>query len=117
MIFVHCFIRHCEHLKGACLHAEVPAYAETLPEGRRYGTQAWQSPFAYAPVKRDCFVPLAMTPSSISIYQYVDPLKSFLHSEYNLLEWGVRVKADGMKIQYSDYDRLVKPKVGNFSVH
>jgi len=94
MIFVHCFIRHCEHLKGA-----------------------WQSPFAYAPVKRDCFVPLAMTPSSISIYQYVDPLKSFLHSEYNLLEWGVRVKADGMKIQYSDYARLVNPKVGDFSVH
>ena len=30
---------------------------------------------------------------------------------------GVRVKADGRKIQYSDYDRLVKPKVGNFSVH
>jgi len=30
---------------------------------------------------------------------------------------GVMVKADGMKIQYSDDDRLVKPKVGNFRVH
>jgi hypothetical protein len=29
----------------------------------------------------------------------------------------VMVKADGMKIQYSDYDQLVKPKVGNFRVH
>jgi hypothetical protein len=24
-----------------CLHAEVPAFAETLRAGRRYGTQAW----------------------------------------------------------------------------
>ena len=34
---------HCEHLKGACLHAEVPAFAETHRVGGRYGTQAWQS--------------------------------------------------------------------------
>ena len=26
-----------------CLHAEVPAFAETLRAGRRYGTQAWPS--------------------------------------------------------------------------
>ncbi len=34
---------HCEHLKGPCLHAVVPAFAETLRAGRRFGTQAWQS--------------------------------------------------------------------------
>jgi hypothetical protein len=28
---------------ATCLHAEVPAFAETLRAGRRYGTQAWQS--------------------------------------------------------------------------
>ena len=26
-----------------CLHAEVPAFAETLRAGRRYGTQVWPS--------------------------------------------------------------------------
>jgi len=30
---------------------------------------------------------------------------------------GVRVKADGMKIQYSDYARLVNSEVGDFNVH
>jgi hypothetical protein len=29
--------------RDVCLHAEVPADAETLPGGRRYSTQAWQS--------------------------------------------------------------------------
>jgi hypothetical protein len=29
--------------KGACLHAVVPAFAETLRASRRSGTQAWQS--------------------------------------------------------------------------
>jgi len=48
---------HCEHLKGACLHAVVPAFAETLRAGRRFGTQAWQSHWK----RRDCFVSLAMT--------------------------------------------------------
>jgi len=36
-------ICHCERPKGACLHTEVPAFAETLRAGRRFGTQAWQS--------------------------------------------------------------------------
>ena len=44
--------------RRACLHAEVPAFAETVRAGRRYGTQAWQSRFSW-----DCFVAslLAMT--------------------------------------------------------
>jgi hypothetical protein len=50
-------VRHCEHLKGACLHAEVPVFAETHRAGRRYGTQAWQSHRK----NRHCFVSLAMT--------------------------------------------------------
>ena len=29
--------------RDVCLHAEVPADTETLPGGRRYSTQAWQS--------------------------------------------------------------------------
>jgi hypothetical protein len=29
------------HGQRPCLHAEVPAFAETLRAGRRYGTQAW----------------------------------------------------------------------------
>ena len=40
-------VSHCEHLQGACLHAEVP----------RFGTQAWQS----LGEGRDCFVSLATT--------------------------------------------------------
>jgi hypothetical protein len=39
-MFLYC---HGERLMGACLHAEVPAFAETLCAGSRYGTQAWQS--------------------------------------------------------------------------
>ena len=38
-----CPFRHCEHLKGACLHAEVLIFTLTLCASMRYGTQAWQS--------------------------------------------------------------------------
>ncbi len=38
-----CPFRHCEQLKGACLHAEVLIFTLTLCASIRYSTQAWQS--------------------------------------------------------------------------
>jgi hypothetical protein len=63
--------RHCEHLKGACLHAEVLVFMKQICAQpnvparkracalKRSGAQAWQSHRE----KRDCFASLAKTVS------------------------------------------------------
>ncbi|MDI7260396.1 MAG: hypothetical protein QME90_10805 [Thermodesulfobacteriota bacterium] len=64
--------------RRACLHAEVPAYAETLRAGRRYGTQAKQSRFFW-----DCFVVSLLAMADYLIAFVLSKLSDFLDNARN----------------------------------